>query len=87
LSIAAARINPGSGHGARALVVPQSSLRDSSLRKQVASGLRIAAETVSMGPMTIDGQTYVIATWPSDADVRGSQLAELADQLDGELLD
>jgi len=40
-----------------------------------------------MGPLTIDGQAYVIATWPRAADARGSNLAELAEHLDGELLD
>lgn len=87
MSIAAARTLPGSSHGVRALVVPQSSLRDSSLGKQVAAELRIAAETVSTRTMTIDGQSYIIATWPSATDVRGSELVELADELDGELLD
>jgi hypothetical protein len=40
-----------------------------------------------MGSLTIDGEAYVIATWPRAADVRGSDLAELAEHLDGELLD
>jgi hypothetical protein len=40
-----------------------------------------------MGRLTIDGQAYVIATWPSVADARGSALAELAERLNGELLD
>ena len=87
LAIAAARTVAGSGNSVRALVVPQSSLRDSSLRKQVAAELQIAAETISTRTMTIDGQSYIVATWPSAIDVRGSDLAELADQLDGELLD
>jgi hypothetical protein len=40
-----------------------------------------------MGSLTIDGQAYVIATWPSGAIARGSDLAELAERLNGELLD
>jgi hypothetical protein len=40
-----------------------------------------------MGALSIDGQAYVIATWPHAADARGSNLAELAEHLDGELLD
>jgi hypothetical protein len=87
LAIAAARTVPGSDRGARALVVPQSSLRASGLRERVADELRIAAQTVSVRALTIDGQPYLIATWPSAADGRGSFLATLADQLDGELLD
>jgi hypothetical protein len=43
--------------------------------------------TVSLDRLTIDGQAYVIATWPIAADARGSALAELAEKLDGELLD
>jgi hypothetical protein len=37
--------------------------------------------------LTIDGQAYVIATWPGVADARGAALADLAEELDGELLD
>jgi hypothetical protein len=40
-----------------------------------------------MGRLTIDGEAYVIASWPSASDGRGSALADLAEQLDGELLD
>jgi len=39
-----------------------------------------------MGRLTIDGQPYVIATQPSAVDANGAALAELADQLEGELL-
>jgi hypothetical protein len=87
IGIAADRTVQGSGRRARALVVPQYAMRSSTLRKQVAGGLRIPAHDVSMDTLTIDGEAYVIATWPSAADARGSMLAELAEQLDGELLD
>jgi hypothetical protein len=86
-SIAASRTVRGSDRGARALVVPGSARGSANLRGQVAAELRIPAKTVSIDGLTIDGQAYVIATWPSAADSRGSDLAELAEQLDGELLD
>jgi hypothetical protein len=86
LSVAAARTVQGSKRHASALVVPQSSLRSSSLREQVAGELRITTQTVSVGTLTIDGQPYLIATWPKAADARGSFLATLAERLDGELL-
>jgi hypothetical protein len=86
-SIARSRTVRGSDRGARALVVPPSALGTANLRERVAGELRIPARTVSMGSLTIDGQAYVIATWPSAAVARGSDLAELAEQLDGELLD
>lgn len=86
-SIAAARIARGSDGSARALVIPGSAFGPANLREQVADELRIPAKTVAMDMLTIDGQAYVIATWPSAADTRGSALAELAEQLDGELLD
>jgi hypothetical protein len=53
----------------------------------VAGELQIPATTVSLDGLTIDGQAYVIATWPIGADPRGSALADLAETLDGELLD
>lgn len=88
MSIAAARTVQGSNRHASALVVPRSSsLRSSSLREQVAGELRITAQTVSMGTLTIDGQPYLIATWPKAAEARGSYLATLAERLDGELLE
>jgi hypothetical protein len=40
-----------------------------------------------MGTLTIDGQAYLIASWPSDTDASGSVLGDLAEQLDGELLE
>lgn len=86
-AIGAARILRGSDRGARALVIPQSALQSASLREQVAGELRIPVQTVSIGTLTIDSQAYLIATWPSDADASGSVLADLAEQLDGELLE
>jgi hypothetical protein len=85
--IAAERAVPGFNRGARALVIPRSTRGTANLRDQVAAELQIPAETVSTGGMTIDGQAYLIATWPSAADARGSAIAELAELLDGELLD
>jgi hypothetical protein len=87
VSLGAARTVRGSDRGARALVVPQSALRSASLRQRVATELRIPAQTVSIGNLMIDGQAYVVATWPSADDARGSVLGDLAEQLDGELLD
>jgi hypothetical protein len=86
-SIAAARTGRGSDRSARALVVPRFTLGSANLQGQVAQGLRIPATTVALDALTIDGQPYVIATWPSAADARGSALADLAEELDGELLD
>jgi hypothetical protein len=87
MSIAAARTVRGSERSARALVVPRSARESAHLRGEVAAELQIPERAVSIDGLTIDGQAYVIATWPSAADTRGSALAELADQLDGELLD
>jgi hypothetical protein len=87
VSTAAARTVLDSGQGARALVVPQTGMRASRLRERVADELRITTQTVAVSTLTIDGQPYLIATWPSANDARGSSLATLADQLDGELLD
>ena len=86
-SIASARTARGSDRSARALVVPRSAIASANLQHQVAGQLRIPVKTVSMSGLTIDGQPYVIATWPSAADSRGSDLAGIAEQLDGELLD
>jgi hypothetical protein len=86
-SIAAERTVRGSNRSARALIVPRSALGSANLRDQVAGGLQIPGRTVSLDMLTIDGQAYVIATWPIAADARGSALAELAEELDGELLD
>jgi hypothetical protein len=86
-SIAAERAVPGFNRGARALVVPRSTRGTGNLRDQVAAELQIPAEAVSTGGMTIDGQAYEIATWPGAADARGSAIGELAELLDGELLD
>jgi len=86
-AIGAARVVRGSDRSARALVVPGSILGSANLREQVAGGLRIPTADVSMDALTIDGQAYVIAMWPRAADARGSNLAELAEHLDGELLD
>jgi hypothetical protein len=69
------------------LVIPQSALQSARLREQVAGELRIPVPTVSIGTLTIDGQAYLIATWPSDAYASGFVLADLAEQLDGELLE
>jgi excisionase family DNA binding protein len=86
-SIAATRAVRGSDRTARALVVPRSARGSTNLRGQVAAELRIPTTTVSIDGLTIDGQAYVIATWPGLADSRGSALADLAEELDGELLD
>lgn len=86
-SSAAARIIQGSDSTARALVVPQFVVESANLRGQVARELRIPSEAVSMGQLTIDDQPYVIVTWPSVDDARGSALADLAERLGGELLD
>ena len=86
-SIAAERTVRGSDRSARALIVPLSDLGSANLRDQVAAELRIPANSVSMGRLTIDSQPYVIATWPSAADANGAALAGLADQLEGELLE
>lgn len=86
-SVAAERTVRGSNRSARALIVPRSALGSAKLRDQVAGELQISAGTVSLGSLTIDGQAYVIATWPIAAEARGSALADLAEKLDGELLD
>jgi hypothetical protein len=86
-SIAAARTIRGSDRSARALVVPRAAGGSTNLRGLVAAELRIPARTVSIDGLTIDGQAYVIATWPGVADARGGALADLAEELDGELLD
>jgi hypothetical protein len=86
-SIAAARTVRGSDHSARALVVPRTVTETANLREQVARQLRIPMKAVSISTLTIDGQPYLIATWPGPADARASALAELLEQLDGELLD
>lgn len=86
-SIAAERTVRGSDRSARALIVPRSALGSANLRNQVAGELQIPAWTVALNRLTIDDQPYVIATWPIAADARGSALVELAEKLDGELLD
>jgi hypothetical protein len=62
-------------------------LQSASLREQVAGELRIPVQTVSIGSLMIDGQAYLIATWPREVDASGSVLPDLARQLDGELLE
>jgi hypothetical protein len=86
-SIAAERTVGGSDRSARALIVPRSALGSANLRDQVAGELQIPGRTVSVDRLAMDGQAYVIATWPIAANARGSALAELAEELDGELLD
>ena len=86
-SVAAERTVRGSDRSARALIVPRSALGAANLRDQVAGELQIPTTAVSLDRLTIDGQAYVIATWPIAADARGSALAELAEKMDGELLD
>jgi hypothetical protein len=68
-------------------VVPRTVTETANLREQVARQLRIPMKAVSISTLTIDGQPYLIATWPGPADARASALAELLEQLDGELLD
>jgi hypothetical protein len=87
LSIAAARTVRGSNHSARALVVPRTVTGSANLQEQVARQLRIPVKAISISTLMIDGQPYLIAAWPGPADARASALAELTEQLDGELLD
>jgi hypothetical protein len=84
---AAERTLRASNHSARAIVVPNSAMGSVDLGKEVARRLQLPARAVSMSRLMIDGQEYAIATWP-DADGGGatSAVAELAEELDGELL-
>jgi hypothetical protein len=84
---AAERLLRASNHSARAIVVPNSAVGSIDLGVEVARRLQRPANAVSMSRLMIDGQEYVIATWP-DADGGGATpaVAELAEELGGELL-
>jgi hypothetical protein len=84
---AAERILRASNRSARAIVVPSSGVGAVDLGKEVARRLQRPARAVSLSRLMIDGQEYVIATWP-DADGGGATpaVAELAEELGGELL-
>jgi hypothetical protein len=84
---AAARALLASTRMARALVVPNGSVGSVDLREEVAHRLQQPQGTVSMNTLMIDGQEYVIATWPvADGGTATSAVAELAEELGGELL-
>jgi hypothetical protein len=84
---AAERTLRASDRSARALVVPNSSVGQVDLEQEVARRLQRPVKSISTSKLMIDGQEYLIATWP-DAD-RGdatSAVAKLAEELGGELL-
>jgi hypothetical protein len=58
------------------------------VRAEVARRLGVAQDEVALSRLAIDGREYVVAVWPR-ADFRRElpSLAELADELGGELLD
>lgn len=84
---AAERTLRASNRSARAIVVPNSTMGSVDLGNEVARRLQRPVKAVSLNKLMIDGQEYVIATWP-DADGGGATpaVAELADELGGELL-
>jgi excisionase family DNA binding protein len=84
---AAERTLRASNRSARAIVVPNSAVGSADLGEEVARRLQRPAKAVSINKLMIDGQEYVIATWP-DADEGGATpaVAELAEELGGELL-
>jgi len=58
------------------------------LGEEVASRLRMPRTSLVLSRLAIDGRDYVLAVWP-DADGLGglTDVADLADELGGELLD
>jgi hypothetical protein len=59
------------------------------LADQVASRLGLARGAVSLTPLALDGEEYVVAVWRGHAAGSGGlpALRDLAVELDGELLD
>jgi hypothetical protein len=84
---AAARALLASNRKARALVVPNVAVGYVDLKHEVADRLRRPEQNVSVSMLMIDGQEYVIATWPdADGGRATAAVADLAEELGGELL-
>jgi hypothetical protein len=87
LANAAALAVLASNRRARALVVPGLAVGSVDLNEEVAHRLQRPEQTVSISRLTIDGQEYVVATWPdADGGKATAAVAELAEELGGELL-
>lgn len=72
----------------RAVVVPSSAIGSADLGGEVARRLQRPTEVVSTSSLMIDGQEYVIAAWPEVQNGGATaSVAELAEDLGGELLD
>jgi hypothetical protein len=83
----AARALLASNRKARALVVPNVAVGSVDLKHEVAHRLQRPERTVSVSTLMIDGQEYVIATWPdADGGMATAAVADLAEELGGELL-
>jgi hypothetical protein len=83
----AAQVLLASNRKARALVVPNVAVGSVDLRDEVAHRLQRPEQAVSVSTLMIDGQEYVVATWPdSDGGTAPAAVADLAEELGGELL-
>lgn len=71
--------------GANALAVPIAKARPD-LHAHVARRLKIADDAVSLTPMAIDGQDYVMAMWLAGTAIPAAAVLELAEELDAELM-
>jgi hypothetical protein len=86
-ALAASRRRLASDRQAVALALPGPIDADS-IASEIARRLRLARDAITVRTMALDRQEYLIAAWPDvDDPVRLERLAELAEDLDGELIE
>ena len=85
--LAAERIDPARITAPLALLVP-ADVAPRNLATQIANRLGLAASSIALRGLAIDGQAYVVAVGKDGSEL-GDQpaLAELADEIGGQLLD